>query len=457
MVEKPVSSRPPSVESLLNHALLAEPIKSVGRAVVADSIRAELDDLRKRIRPGEPWPDVTAIIEGVTRRADAHRRTFPQRVINGTGVLLHTNLGRAPWGRRMLDRIAAGLTSYVSLEYDLEAGTRGKRARAVESELAALAGAESALVVNNNAAAVYLVLSALAWNREVIISRGELVQIGGGFRIPEILARSGAVLREIGTTNQTALADYEKACGPQTALILKVHRSNFVQSGFVSEVDPRGLASLGAKKGVPVIWDVGSGAVGPGIVCEYSAEPTLHAAVATGVDLVTASGDKLFGGPQSGLIFGKAALIDRLRTDPFYRALRPDKSALLALEYTIRAHRSGQAEELIPLYQMLATPLDALRSRAESLADTANRSGWKAEVVATLDTFGGGAAPERTIVGWGVRLLPPPSPQNAARRAREFNPPIIGTISDDGFLLSIRTMFSRDYPGLAGFLRNGPA
>jgi L-seryl-tRNA(Ser) seleniumtransferase len=392
----------------------------------------------------------------VIRRAAVQRRKFPQRVINGTGVLLHTNLGRAPWGTELVDHIASSLTSYLSLEYDLEKGERGKRGRAVEAELAALAGAEAALVVNNNAAAVYLVLSALAWDREVVISRGELVQIGGGFRIPDILARSGAVLREVGTTNQTTPADYEKACGVKTALVLKVHRSNFVQSGFVSEVEPRELATLAKKKNIPVVWDLGSGAVGPGIVCEYSGEPTLRAAVATGVDLVTASGDKLLGGPQAGLIVGKAALIDLLRADPFYRALRPDKATLLALEFTVRAHRSGRAAELIPLYQLLTTPLDDLRGRAESLERTAHESGWKAEVVSTNDTFGGGAAPERTIAGWGVRLLAPPSPAVMARRARECDPPIIGTVSDDSFLLSTRTMLPHDFPDLISFLKSGP-
>ncbi|MBI5868479.1 MAG: L-seryl-tRNA(Sec) selenium transferase, partial [candidate division Zixibacteria bacterium] len=433
MAEPPTSSRPPSVEVLLNHPDLAAALDSAGRATVLDCIRAELDSLRKRIGSTQSWPDAPNIIKSVLVRVESHRRRFHQRVINGTGVLLHTNLGRAPWGHDLLDRISTNLTAYVSLEYDLEKGERGKRGRAVEAELAALAGAESALVVNNNAAAVYLVLSALAWNREVIISRGELVQIGGGFRIPEILARSGAVLREVGTTNQTAISDYERACGPQTALILKVHRSNFIQSGFVSEVDPKALASLGASKQIPVVWDIGSGAIGPGIVCEYSAEPTLHASVATGVDLVTASGDKLFGGPQAGIIIGKTALVERLRTDPFYRALRPDKSALLALEYVVNAHRSGKAAELIPLYQMLAMPLDLLKSRADNLGDAARKAGRNVEVVPVKDTFGGGSAPERTIDGWGIRFSPPPSADELAMKARQFDPPIIGTVSDGRF------------------------
>ncbi len=452
MAEPPTSSRPPSVEVLLNHPDLAAVLDSAGRAAVLDCIRAELDGLRKRIGSAQSWPDATNIIKGVLARVESHRRKFPQRVINGTGVLLHTNLGRAPWGHDLLERVSANLTSYVSLEYDLEKGERGKRGRAVETELAALAGAESALVVNNNAAAVYLVLSALAWNREVIISRGELVQIGGGFRIPEILARSGAVLREIGTTNQTTASDYEKACGPQTALILKVHRSNFIQSGFVDEVDPKALAALAASENIPVVWDLGSGAIGPGIVCEFSAEPTLHAAVATGVDLVTASGDKLFGGPQAGIIIGKSALVERLRTDPFYRALRPDKSALLALEYVVAAHRSGKAADAIPLYQMLAMPLDLLKSRAEHLADAAQKAGWNVEVVPTKDTFGGGSAPERTIDGWGIRFNPPPSADELATRARQFTPPIIGTVSDGRFHLSVRTMFPRDFADLVRFL-----
>lgn len=450
-------NRPPSVEILLSHPDLEDTIRRFGRPVVAELVRDELEMLRGKIAGGGEWPEADGIIAGVIARSKCYRRQFPVRVINGTGVLIHTNLGRTPWDMRLLDGISPRLTSYVSLEFDLEQGTRGRRGSGVQSALAALAGAEAALVVNNNAAAVYLTLSALAWNKEAIISRGELVQIGGGFRIPEILAKSGAILREVGTTNRTDIADYEKACGPQTALIMKVHRSNFVQTGFVSEADAKELAALGKRLDIPVIWDLGSGAVGPGVTCRYTGEPTLQAAVATGVDLVTSSGDKLLGGPQAGIILGRKPMIDRLRSDPFYRAVRPGKATLIALEEIVAAHRAGRAEELIPLYRMLATPLDKLQERAWALAHTATHSGWTAEAVPTHDTFGGGAAPGRTIGGWGIKLSGPSSAEHIARLAREFDPPIIGTVSDNAFILSVRAISSAEEDDVRRFLKYLPA
>ena len=448
----PNPSHPPSIETLVADAGLAPAIAAHGRPVVTEVVRGVIEELRSRIKPGGNWPASVEIITQVSAQLAQRALQFPQRVINATGVLIHTNLGRVPWGPEQLCEISPRLTSYVSLEYDLAEGTRGKRGTAVEGELAALTGAEGALVVNNNAAAVYLVLSALAWNREVVISRGELVQIGGGFRIPEILAKSGAVLKEIGTTNQTSLADYEKACGPQTALILKVHRSNFVQTGFVSEVDAKALAALGKKKGVPVVWDVGSGAVGPGSICEFSGEPTLRACIGSGVDLVTSSGDKLFGGPQAGFVLGRRDLLDKLRSDPFYRALRPDKGTLLTLEYTTGAHRSGRAAELIPLYRLLAVPASRLKERAEAIAENARKRGLKASVVETADPFGGGAAPGKAIAGWGVRIDAPPSAEELSARARAFSPPIIATVSDNGVVFSLRTMFDADDLALSEFL-----
>ncbi|MEW5702524.1 MAG: L-seryl-tRNA(Sec) selenium transferase [Candidatus Zixiibacteriota bacterium] len=447
-------TRPPSVEVLLEHASLAALIARDGRPAITEDIRAVVGRYRDSINVGDPWPGVDEIIADVIARAATRRRRFPQRVINATGVLLHTNLGRAPWDRQLVEHVLPQLTSYVSLEFDLECGTRGRRGAAVEAELASLAEAEAGLIVNNNAAAVYLVLTTLAWGREVVISRGELVQIGGGFRIPEILARSGAVLREVGTTNQTVLADYEKACGPQTALILKVHRSNFVQTGFVSEVEPRDLASFGRHRGIPVVWDLGSGAVGPGAICAYSGEPTLRAAVGCGADLVTASGDKLLGGPQAGIILGRTELINRLRKDPFYRALRPGKNTLLAMEETVAAHRAGRAETAIPLYRLLAVPVDELHRRASSLTTAAKAAGWQAETTATADTFGGGAAPGKTIPGWGLSLSPPPDAGAMADAARAFTPPIIGTIVDGRFVLSLRTMFAADDDDVARFLKS---
>jgi L-seryl-tRNA(Ser) seleniumtransferase len=446
-----VSKHPPSIETIVSLPALSEAVGAHGRPIVTDHVREIVAQLRDEIAPSANWPSADEIALRVRESMASHSRRFPTRVINATGVLLHTNLGRAPWSRQLIEATANRLTGYLSLEYDLSDGTRGKRGTAVEKELALLTGAESAMIVNNNAAAVYLILTALAWNREVVISRGELVQIGGGFRIPEILAKSGAVLREVGTTNQTIASDYDKACGPQTALILKVHRSNFVQTGFVSEVEPKALAEIGKRRNVPVVWDVGSGGVGPGAVCAHSDEPTLRAAVETGVDLVTSSGDKLFGGPQAGIVLGRADLITKLKADPFYRALRPDKSTLLAMEFTVKAHRAGRASELIPLYQLLAVTMDTLRSRAEAIAAKAKSAGLKAAVIETEDTFGGGAAPGKTIPGWGVRIETA-KPDELAKRARDFTPPIIATIADNGVLFSLRTMFAEDDSTLTSFL-----
>lgn len=446
-----MTKHPPSIETVVGSECMSDAVRLHGRPVVTDQTRAVISELRDLVTAGEQWPSILKIADRIKSRLASQSRQFPTRVINATGVLLHTNLGRSPWSEDLLNDISDRLTSYSSLEFDLASGSRGKRGVAVEQELAQLAEAESAMIVNNNAAAIYLVLTALAWNREVIISRGELVQIGGGFRIPEILAKSGAILREVGTTNQTNAADYDKAIGPETAMILKVHRSNFVQTGFVSEVEPRSLAEIGKKRGVPVVWDVGSGGVGPGSVCEFSGEPTLRAAVATGVDLVTSSGDKLFGGPQAGIVVGRADLIQILKSDPFYRALRPDKSALLATEFTVKAHRAGRAAALIPLYQLLAVTTDELRTRAEAIAAPAITKGVKASVIQTQDTFGGGAAPGKTIAGWGVRVETP-KPDELVKRARDLQTPIIATVADGSAVFSLRTIFASDDSTVASFL-----
>ncbi len=446
-----MTTHPPSIETVVGSVELSESVVKHGRPVVTELTRVVISALRDEIKPGDAWPALDTIANRIKQRIATQSRQFPSRVINATGVLLHTNLGRAPWSNELLHSISDRLTSYNSLEFDISNGSRGKRGIAVEQELAQLADAESAMIVNNNAAAIYLVLTTLAWNREVIISRGELVQIGGGFRIPEILAKSGAILREVGTTNQTNANDYDKACGPQTAMILKVHRSNFVQTGFVSEVEPRELAAVGKKHGVPVVWDVGSGGVGPGSACEFSGEPTLRATVATGVDLVTSSGDKLFGGPQAGIVLGRADVIAKLKSDPFYRALRPDKSALFAMEFTVKAHRAGRAAELIPLYQLLAVPTDHLRARADTIAKHVTSPGMKATVVETRDTFGGGAAPGKTIPGWGVRIETT-KPDDLTKSARDFDPPIIATVADNGVVFSLRTMFPVDDSILTSFL-----
>jgi len=446
-----MSARPPSVEVLVSNERLADLVSQHGRPIITDHVRAVLSGVRRQQNSPTDWPNVDELIDAVRTRAETPFGL--QRVINATGVLLHTNLGRAPWSRFMVDQIAERLAGYVTLEYDLESGTRGVRGATVEAGLAALAGAEGALIVNNNAAAVYLALTTLAWNREVVISRGELVQIGGGFRIPEVLARSGAVLHEVGTTNKTSLRDYEAACGPQTGLILKVHRSNFVQKGFVEEVSASDLAALGKRKSLPVVWDIGSGAVDGVDVPALSGEPTLRDAVASGVHLATGSGDKLLGGPQGGLILGESDLIKRLRADPLYRAFRPGKATLLALEYIVAAHRSGRPGQLIPLYQLAAVTAHELQRRAERLAAVANEFGWMSKAVMTNDTFGGGAAPEAVLPGWGLRLTGRASADALEARARAHTPPIVGTITDGALVFSLRTVLAGEDAEIEHFLQ----
>jgi L-seryl-tRNA(Ser) seleniumtransferase len=360
-----------------------------------------------------------------------------REVINGTGVLVHTNLGRTP-----LAEASAAPSGYSNLEYDLAAGKRGKRGRLVESMIARLAGAEAALIVNNNAAAVYLILSGLAAGKEVVISRGELVQIGGGFRIPEILERSGAVLREVGTTNKTTVDDYAQAIGSGTALILKVHRSNFKMTGFVAEAGLRELADLGHQNGVPVIMDLGSGAVSD--VRQYGLphEPTLADSIADNADLVSASGDKLFGGPQAGLIAGKKELTERLRKDPFYRALRPDKTALAGVGFAARAHLDGAAAERLPLYRMLSLGLDKLRQRAESIMPRLQDDGVDCRVIHTEATVGGGSLPEESFPSIGLEIRFAPGAEALAERMRAHDPPIIGYIAEDTYRLDLRTILN---------------
>ena len=379
--------RLPAVEVITGHPALQADIAVYSRPLVVDAVRTVMDRARNAALAGSEAPSDSELICSIT--ADLKERCAEplRQVINGTGVLVHTNLGRAPLPG------TATPEGYSNLEYDILAGRRGKRGRLVVSMIARLAGSEAAVIVNNNAAAVYLALTSLAAGKEVVISRGELVQIGGGFRIPEILLRSGAVLKEVGTTNKTTLQDYRAGLGPDTALILKVHRSNFKMIGFVAEASVRELTSLAREAGVPLIMDLGSGAVSDVRRYGLPHEPMLADAINDGADLVTASGDKLFGGPQAGLIAGKRELIERLRKDPFYRALRPDKTVLVGLEFTARAHLDDAAEERLPLYRMLAFPLDKLRVRAEIVMVRLREQGVDCLVVNTQSAVGGGSLP----------------------------------------------------------------
>jgi L-seryl-tRNA(Ser) seleniumtransferase len=338
-----------------------------GRAALVEALRAEA----AAVRAGEDVADAGGTIErAVAARLAAGGAPSLRRVLNATGVIVHTNLGRAPLARAAAGRVAALATGYTNLEYDVETGRRGRRDVHAERLICRLTGADAAVVVNNNAAATMLVLAALAAGREVVISRGELVEIGGGFRVPDILAQSGAVLREVGTTNRTRAADYAAALSERTALILRVHPSNFRIEGFTERPALEELVALGRRFRVPVAEDLGSGWLGPadGAPAALGEEPAVTASIAAGADAVMFSGDKLLGGPQSGIIAGTAATLATIRTHPLMRAVRVDKLTYAALEATLEEYAAGRASETVPAARMLALTADDLEPRAAALA-----------------------------------------------------------------------------------------
>ncbi|HXG02180.1 MAG TPA: L-seryl-tRNA(Sec) selenium transferase, partial [Candidatus Binatia bacterium] len=374
-------------------------------------------------------------------------------VINATGVVLHTNLGRAPLSAPALERLARVAEGYANLELDLTTKERGSRYAHVEERLRRLTGAEDALVVNNNAAAVLLALETLAHGREVIVSRGELIEIGGEFRIPDIMRRSGAVLREVGTTNRTHLRDYAEAIGPQTALLLKVHTSNYRVVGFTAEVSSRELVTLGRDRGLPVMEDLGSGSLVDLRAFGFPYEPTVQDVVGAGVDLVTFSGDKLLGGPQAGLVVGRRDLVGRLKKNPLNRALRIDKLTVAALEATLDAYEAGRARTDIPTLRLLTEPLASVRRRARGVLarlDPAVRGRLRAQVVEERAQVGGGALPTVEVPTAAVSL------GSTGQEARDLDaalrrgrPPVVGRIADDRLLLDCRTVLPSQVAALA--------
>ncbi|MGA3094157.1 MAG: L-seryl-tRNA(Sec) selenium transferase, partial [Dehalococcoidales bacterium] len=330
--------RLPAVEKLLESAELAPMVARYSRPLVTQAARHVLAGLREEIKEGKKSPTVAGVIKLVREHLSGEWPGFMSPVINGTGVILHTNLGRAPLSKKALEALSALGGQYFNLESDLGGGGRGTRALELRRLLAFLTGAEDAVAVNNNAAAVLLVLVALAHGKEAVVSRGELVQIGGGFRVPEIIQQSGVTLREVGATNQTSLRDYERAVNDKTALILKVHPSNFVQKGFVSQVSIGELAGLASKRGLPLVYDLGSGAVLDTAKFGLEHEPTVQESLQNGADLVCFSGDKLLGGPQAGIIAGKKNLIKLLLNHPLMRVIRLDKLSAMALEATVKSY-----------------------------------------------------------------------------------------------------------------------
>ncbi len=445
----------PSVERLLQ---ALGPL-DVPRPVATAVVRRELTALRAAGKTA-PVPDFDAVLARVRAALDRLRAARLQPVINGTGVLIHTNLGRAPLAEAALAAVAALGADYNNLEYDLTAGERGKsRAGYLEHNLALLCGAQAAAVMNNCAAALMLMLRYFVRRedrREVVISRGELVQIGGGFRVPEILEASGARLREVGTTNRTTLDDYEQALGPQTALILRVHRSNFYLGGFEESPDPAALAALARRRRVPLAEDLGSGATVPTErLAAIEHERTPAEAVRSGVDAVCFSGDKLFGGPQAGMIVGRARLVAAFKKEPFFRALRCDKLVLGALQATTDLYLSGTHEKQIPVLAMMRISLDDLRVRAERILSALAGLPFDARVGSARAKIGGGTLPRAELASVTLDFHPPPGVSLAefATRLRAGTPPVIGYVSGSRFHLDLRTVFPRQDDALVLALR----
>jgi L-seryl-tRNA(Ser) seleniumtransferase len=433
----------PSIEQLRQRPALLALEERYGRAAIVDALRAEADALRHGADSATS-PDVIGAIErGTIDRLAKSGASSLRRVINATGVVIHTNLGRAPLATIAAERAARMAQGYTNLEYDLERGQRGRRDIHAERLLRRLTGAEAAVVVNNNAAATMLVLAAIATGREVIISRGELVEIGGGFRVPDVLAQSGALLREVGTTNRTRAADYAAAISDRTGLILRVHPSNFRIEGFTERPSVAELTDLGRRFDIPVAEDLGSGFLGldgaaPG---PLSDEPVVSHSIAAGVDVVMFSGDKLLGGPQAGIVAGREAPLGAIRRHPLMRALRVDKLTYAALEATLEEFAAGRARRTVPVARMLSMTVEAIAARADALAATLSRRGIEATVVDGESTIGGGSAPGMTMPTRLVRVRHPALTASALDAClRRHDPPVIARIEHDQVVLDLRTV-----------------
>ncbi len=427
---------PPSVEAV---AAASRTRLGEGRRpeAVVDAARAVVAEERDRLVADAEPRTIDALAGEVAARLDALGERALTATINATGVIVHTNLGRAPWPHAAIQAAEAAARDYLLLELDRDSGRRGARFRAAEEHLVALTGAQDALVTNNNAAAVALAVGLAGRGGGVVVGRGELVEIGGGVRIPEIIRRAGAKLVEVGTTNRTRAEDYEPPLAEGRArVVLRVHPSNFRQTGFTETPDPRALADLSHGHGAIVIDDLGSGALLPTERYGLAHEPMPAERLAEGADIVTFSGDKLLGGPQAGLVVGRADLIARIRRDPLARAMRPDKVTLAAMAATLGLYRSGRAEAEIPVWRMIAAAPDAIRERAESLA---KRLAGAVEVISTEATVGGGSLPGETLPSFGLALRGGSADRTLAA-LRQGSPAVVGRIEGGRVILDLRTV-----------------
>jgi L-seryl-tRNA(Ser) seleniumtransferase len=447
----------PSVDQLLRSLGDRPEVAKIPRARLTEMVREALDTERRRLLTGATPPADVATLTARVVQAGQRSGVFSLRpVINAQGVVLHTNLGRALLSALALERVAAVGAAYSNLELDLASKERGSRYSHVEALLRRLTGAEDALVVNNNAAAVLLALETLAHGKEVIVSRGELIEIGGEFRIPDIMLRSGAVLREVGATNRTHLRDYVEAIGPNTGLLLKVHTSNYRVIGFTAEVSSRELTELGRARGIPVMEDLGSGSLVDLRPWGFPYEPTVPEVVASGVDLISFSGDKLLGGPQAGIVVGRREIVTRLMKNPWNRALRNDKFTIAALEATLYAYEAGTAQQTIPTLRALTEPLADVRQRARKMLrrlTAAVRERLAPQLVEDHAEVGGGALPIVQLPTVGVAVGATPAAARALDATlRVGDPPVIGRMVDDRLFLDCRTILPNQIATLAAAL-----
>jgi L-seryl-tRNA(Ser) seleniumtransferase len=442
----------PSVDRLLQEEAVAALVAAHSRPLVLAAIRAALDAERAAVRAGAPPRDLAPLVAAVAAQAAALAGSRLRRVLNATGVILHTNLGRAPLSPAALAAVQDIGSSYSNLEYDLDAGARGSRHEHVVDRLQRLTGAAGALVVNNNASAVLLALAALAAGREVIVSRGQLVEIGGGFRIPDVLRQSGARLVEVGTTNRTYVEDYAEAITPDTALLLRVHPSNFQVRGFAHSASLAELVALGRQHDLPVVDDLGSGSLLDTALYGLAHEPMVQESVAAGAGLTCFSGDKLLGGPQAGIVVGAADLVARLRRHPLTRAIRPDKMTIAALAATLDHYLREEAPRAVPVWRMIAASVDDLAARAERLAAAVQALGVPAAVVPGVATVGGGSLPDETLPSRLVAVRVEGEAELAAR-LRGGHPPVVARLERDQLLLDLRTILPEEDDALLDALR----
>jgi len=428
------------------HEILTQPFA----AAIIDSVFSEVRREVASSKNGASRSELTTRIAAeVAHRLRQTLRPSLRRVINGSGVVLHTNLGRAPLPEKAIEHLRHVSTGYANLEFDIDKGQRGKRDIHVEQTLRLLLSCESAIVVNNNAAAVLLILNTLGEGGEVIVSRGEEVEIGESFRIPDIMARSGARLREVGSTNRTRIKDYERAIGENTRLLLRVHPSNFRMIGFTERPSLHDFVELGRRRNVPTYEDLGSGCVLDMKSIGVADEPSAIDSIRAGIDLISFSGDKLLGGPQAGIIAGKKGLLERIRSNPMFRALRVDKLTIAVLEYVLRLYLRGEIET-IPTWRMLRMTETDLKARAEAFAQ---RVGQAARVVSLKSAVGGGSAPETYLASWGVALEIAGALSEIEERLLHSDPPVIARIEDDRIVLDFRTILPDEEEDLLGIIR----